>query len=183
MASPIAEQCCYPSHCCAQRHMPECLSYSREHNNQLALFSTERCGHWKMSFWASCSGFNTAPPEALKGRITSKTSSTNRAGGKSWSQSLYSLLYSLPFLLASLYLPTTAKAPALPLQACWPTPVSLGFRSLSLSLGLYLWGANSVAGLEGYCSWGLRRCTSFSLLERMETLFKKCYPSDAGLSE
>lgn len=81
MASPIAEQCCYPSHCCAQRQMPECLSYSREHNNQLVLFTTERCGHWKISFWASCSGFNTAPPEDLKGRITSKTSSTNRAGG------------------------------------------------------------------------------------------------------
>lgn len=84
-SQPIAEQC-HPARCLVQRHvlsprLQECLSYSREANNQTAMFSTQRHGHWKMPLWTSSSGVRTASPEAPKGRIRAKTSGTIIAWG------------------------------------------------------------------------------------------------------
>lgn len=159
--------------------LQECLSYSRELNNQPALLSKERHGHRKMPFWTSCSGFNTAPLEALKGRITSKinlndriTSSSKRAGG---SPGPGPLCFIFPYCFSFLF-----TYPSQPRLLLYPwRHVGLLLSPRGSGAFLYPWtlplGASSVAGLEGHYAWGLR-CVSLSLLERMETLLKEAIP-------
>lgn len=158
IASHMAEQC-HPSHCCALRHMPsmrlqECLSHSREPNNQPALFSTERHGHRKMPFWASCSGFNqhlqksseAGPPQGPQALTTGLGDILSGA-------SLACFIFSHSFFLF-----TCPPQPKLLLCPCWHAGLLLSPRGS----GAFLYTCasiteegSSVAGVGGHCAWGV----------------------------
>lgn len=143
--------------------LQECLFYSREANNQTAMFSTQTRSLENASLgkllWCQVS-ISRSPQRQNQG----KDLRYNHGLGESWSWDI-SNLFCVPLTPSCFSAHTqTAKAPALPLLSFWHVGLLLSHRvSGDFIPGLLSLVASSLAGLEGFLPLGPRRWVSVSL--------------------